>query len=54
MFKDYYEILDISPNANSETIERLFRYLAPRYHPANNDTGDLTRPSPKSWRPMTR
>jgi curved DNA-binding protein CbpA len=43
MFTDYYEILEISPNANSETIERIFRYLAMRYHPDNQDTGDLSR-----------
>jgi len=43
MFIDYYEILEISPNANSETIERIFRYLALRYHPDNQGTGDLTR-----------
>ena len=43
MFTDYYEILEISPNANSETIERIFRYLASRYHPDNQDTGDLLR-----------
>ena len=24
-FIDYYEILEISPNANSATIERIFR-----------------------------
>jgi len=42
-FIDYYEILEISPNANSGTIERVFRYLAQRYHPDNPDTGD--RPS---------
>jgi len=40
MFTDYYEILEISPNANSETIERIFRYFALRYHPDNQDTGD--------------
>ncbi len=39
-FTDYYEILEISPNANSETIERIFRYLAMLYHPDNQDTGD--------------
>ena len=39
-FVDYYEILELSPNANSETIERVFRYLARKYHPDNQDTGD--------------
>src|SRR6202030_4444675 len=43
MFTDYYEILEISPNANSDTIERIFRYLALRYHPDNQTTGDLSR-----------
>jgi len=43
MFVDYYEVLEISPNANSETIERIFRYLAMRYHPDNQETGDLSR-----------
>jgi curved DNA-binding protein CbpA len=42
-FADYYEILEISPNANSGTIERMFRYLAQRYHPDNQDTGDRRR-----------
>ncbi|NNC65504.1 MAG: DnaJ domain-containing protein, partial [Gammaproteobacteria bacterium] len=31
--QDLYEILEISPNASHETIERVFRYLAQRYHP---------------------
>ncbi|MER9303201.1 DnaJ domain-containing protein [Mesorhizobium sp. M0293] len=43
MVTDYYEILEISPNANSETIERVFRYFAMRYHPDNRDTGDEAR-----------
>jgi curved DNA-binding protein CbpA len=42
-FIDYYEILEISPNANSETIDRIFRYLAQRYHPDNQDTGNRAR-----------
>jgi len=40
---DYYELLEISPNANSETIERMFRYFAQRYHPDNRQTGDRSR-----------
>ncbi|PBC04837.1 J domain-containing protein [Mesorhizobium sp. WSM3860] len=43
MFVDYYELLEISPNANSETIERIFRYFAMRYHPDNRDTGNESR-----------
>lgn len=42
-FVDYYEILEISPNANTATLERMFRYLAQRYHPDNQDTGDRAR-----------
>lgn len=42
-FIDYYEILEISPNANSETIERIFRYFAQRYHPDNPQTGNRSR-----------
>ena len=42
-FKDFYEILEISPNANSDTIDRVFRYLAQRYHPDNQATGDHYR-----------
>jgi curved DNA-binding protein CbpA len=42
-FTDYYEILEISPNARQETIERIFRHHARRYHPDNQDTGDFVR-----------
>jgi len=42
-FIDYYEVLEVSPNANSETIERVFRYLAKRYHPDNLATGNRDR-----------
>jgi curved DNA-binding protein len=37
---DFYEDLQISPNADLETIERVFRLLAKRYHPDNKDTGN--------------
>ena len=37
---NYYEFLQISPNAETETIHRVYRFLAARYHPDNPDTGD--------------
>jgi hypothetical protein len=39
-FVDYYELLQISPNAEAETIHRVFRIMAARYHPDNKETGD--------------
>lgn len=40
-FPDYYEVLQISPNAQVETIHRVYRLLAHHYHPDNKDTGDI-------------
>jgi curved DNA-binding protein len=37
---DHYEILRLSPQADQETIEQVYRTLAKRYHPDNQDTGD--------------
>lgn len=37
---DYYEVLQISPNAEPETIQRVYRLLAQRYHPDNQETGN--------------
>jgi curved DNA-binding protein len=37
---DHYEILQVSPRADRETIERVFRHLAKRYHPDNRDSGN--------------
>ena len=37
---DYYEFLQISPKADAETIHRVYRYLAARFHPDNPNTGD--------------
>ncbi|MBI3680055.1 MAG: J domain-containing protein [Acidobacteria bacterium] len=39
-FVDYYELLQVSPNAEADTIQRVFRLLAQRYHPDNKDTGN--------------
>ena len=41
--KDYYEVLQVSPRADRDTIERVFRYLANRFHPDNRETGDAER-----------
>lgn len=40
---DYYEILQVSPAADQEIIERAFRLLAKRYHPDNQHTGDASK-----------
>jgi curved DNA-binding protein CbpA len=42
-FVDYYELLQLSPNADAETIERVFRHLAKKYHPDNKDFADNDR-----------
>ena len=40
---DYYETLQISPNADPDTIQRVFRLLAQRFHPDHGETGDAER-----------
>lgn len=40
---DYYEFLQISPSAEPDTIHRVYRFLAARFHPDNQDTGDAER-----------
>ncbi len=40
-FVDYYELFQASPNAQLDTIERLFRYLAQLSHPDVSKTGDI-------------
>ena len=37
---DLYELLQISPNADPETIHRVYRIQAQRFHPDNQETGD--------------
>ena len=37
---DFYEVLQVSPRADRDTIERVFRHLAKRYHPDNQDSGN--------------
>ena len=40
---DFYEVLQISPNADADTVQRVFRLLAQRFHPDNKDTGNADR-----------
>jgi curved DNA-binding protein CbpA len=42
-FEDFYELLQVSPSAEPETIHRVYRLLAQRWHPDNHSTGDVTR-----------
>ncbi|MGH9720093.1 MAG: J domain-containing protein [Bryobacteraceae bacterium] len=42
-FVDYYELLQINNTAEPETIQRVYRILAARYHPDNSETGDIER-----------
>ena len=37
---DYYEVLQISRNADIETIHRVYRIMAARFHPDNPRTGN--------------
>jgi hypothetical protein len=37
---DCYEVMQLSPNADAETISRVYRLLAFRYHPDNAKTGN--------------
>jgi DnaJ-like protein len=37
---DHYEILRLSASADRDTVERVYRTLAKRFHPDNDKTGD--------------
>ena len=37
---DYYELLQLNPKADPDTIHRVYRILAQRHHPDNPETGD--------------
>jgi hypothetical protein len=40
---DYYEVLQVSRQADADTIRRVYHALAARYHPDNKDTGSGDR-----------
>jgi hypothetical protein len=41
--EDLYEILQVHMNADVDTIHKVYRFLAMRYHPDNLETGDAAR-----------
>ena len=41
-FVDYYELMQVSPNADEDTIRRIFRHLAKKCHP-DHPQGDPER-----------
>lgn len=40
---NYYDLLQINPHADLDTIDRVYRILSSRYHPDNTQTGDADR-----------
>jgi len=40
-FVDHYELMQISANAQPDTISRVYKMLATRLHPDNPETGDM-------------
>lgn len=42
-FVDYYELLQLSPNADTDTIDRIFRHLAKKTHPDSTEFPDNDR-----------
>ena len=42
-FIDYYEDLQVSQNADAETINRVYRLLAGKWHPDNTLTGNAEK-----------
>jgi curved DNA-binding protein len=42
-FVDFYDLMQISPQAEPQTVQRVYRMLAARYHPDNPETGDADK-----------
>jgi hypothetical protein len=40
---DYYEVLQINRQAETEAIHRIYRIMAARFHPDNPETGDVEK-----------
>ena len=42
-FQDFYEVLQLSQNADADTIMRVYHILVKRYHPDNQETGNTEK-----------
>lgn len=42
-FVDFYELLQLSPNADTDTVDRIFRHLAKKTHPDSTEFPDNER-----------
>ena len=42
-YVNYYDLLQVHPRAEPETIQRVYKLFAARYHPDNQKTGDSER-----------
>ena len=42
-FVDFYEVLQVNSSAEPETVHRVYRLLAQRWHPDNRETGDVEK-----------
>jgi curved DNA-binding protein CbpA len=40
---NHYEVLQVSPRVDHDTLQRVFRHLAKRLHPDNAESGDAVR-----------
>jgi curved DNA-binding protein len=40
---DHYEVLQLSPRADTDTVHRVFRIMASRFHPDNPESGDAEK-----------
>jgi curved DNA-binding protein CbpA len=40
---NFYDLLQINPRAETETVERVYRMMAARYRPDNQESGDPER-----------
>ncbi len=53
--KNFYQLLQVDPEAETGLIRQAYRYLAERYHPDNSISGDekLFREITDAWKVLS-